>query len=86
MANNKKQRPTPNTHYDKLRENLSSGFSEGFPQENYPPPDNRPNINRGRITSRKDDKVGDVSIGIQDHDEAIAYYFDNVIKPSVMFP
>ena len=47
-------------------------------------PDTRPNINRGRITSRKDDNVKDVSIGIQDHDEAIMYYFKEVIKPSVI--
>jgi hypothetical protein len=84
MARKKPQRPIPNSQYDKLRENLTSGFADGFPTENFPNPDNRPNKNRGRITSRKDDKVGDISIGIQDHDEAIAYYFDNVIKPSVI--
>ena len=41
-------------------------------------------INRGQQTSRKDDTVQDISIGLQDHDEAIMYYFDNVIKPSVI--
>ena len=50
-------------------------------------PDNKqpqkPPINRGAITKR-DDKVKDVSIGLQDHDEAIAYYINNVIKPSVI--
>jgi hypothetical protein len=40
--------------------------------------------NRGAITRRDDDKVKDIYIGIQDHDEAIQYYFDNVIKPSVI--
>ena len=55
-----------------------------FPTVNFPNPDNRPNINRGRITSRKDDNVQDVSIGLQDHDEAIMYYFNEVIKPSVV--
>ena len=47
-------------------------------------PETRANTNRGRITSRKDDKVQDISIGLQDHDEAVSYYFNNVIKPSVM--
>ena len=47
-------------------------------------PETRANTNRGRITSRKDDKVQDIYIGLQDHDEAIMYYFNNVIKPSVM--
>ena len=28
--------------------------------------------------------VNDISIGLQDHDEAIDYYFNNVIKPSVI--
>lgn len=78
------RRPIPSSGYDLLRKNLESGFFEGFPTENFPNPDNRANINRGRITSRKDDNVKDISIGLQDHDEAIMYYFNEVIKPSVI--
>ena len=78
------RRPIPTKGYDKLRQNLKSGFAEGFPVEKFPNPDNRANINRGTITSRKDDNVKDISIGLQDHDEAIAYYFNEVIKPSVI--
>jgi len=78
------KKPIPASGYDRLRDNLSSNFSDGFPVENFPNPDNRANINRGTITSRKDDTVQDVSIGLQDHDEAIMYYFNNVIKPSVI--
>jgi len=78
------RRPIPASGYDRLRDNLTSGFAEDFPVVNFPNPDNRPNINRGRITSRKDDNVKDISIGLQDHDEAIMYYFNNVIKPSVI--
>ena len=78
------RRPIPASGYDKLRDNLSSGFADDFPLINFPNPDNRPNINRGRITSRKDDNVKDVSIGLQDHDEAVMYYFNNIIKPSVI--
>ena len=78
------KRPIPSSGYDKLRQNLQSGFAEGFPVEEFPSPDNRANINRGTITTRKDDTVQDVSIGLEDHDEAIMYYFNEVIKPSVI--
>ena len=78
------RRPIPSSGYDRLRQNLQSGFAEGFPVEEFPAPDNRANINRGTITTRKDDTVQDVSIGLEDHDEAIMYYFNEVIKPSVI--
>ena len=68
------RRPIPASGYDILRQNLQSRFAEGFPVENFPLPDNRPNINRGTITTRKDDNVKDISIGLQDHDEAIIHY------------
>lgn len=87
MADNKilhPKRPIPTRGYDKLRENLSSGFANEFPVESFPNPDNRANINKGDITTRKDDTVKDVYIGLEDHDEAIAYYFNNVIKPHVL--
>ena len=87
MADNKQlnpKKPIPASGYDRLRSNLTSNFADGFPVENFPNPDNRANINRGTITSRKDDKVKDITIGLQDHDEAIMYYFNNVIKPSVL--
>ena len=87
MADRKRidpRRPIPSSGYDRLRDNLSSGFAEGFPVKGFPNPDNRSSINKGRITTRKDDTVQDVSIGLQDHDEAIMYYFNNVIKPSVI--
>ena len=78
------RRPIPSDGYDRLRQNLESGFAEGFPVDEFPAPDNRANINRGTITTRKDDTVKDVSIGLQDHDEAIIHYFKKVIKPSVI--
>ena len=74
------RRPIPATGYDKLRDNLNSNFKDGFPALDFPPPDNRPNMNRGNITTRNDDSVKDIYIGLQDHDEAIMYYFNNVIK------
>ena len=78
------RRPIPSSHYDKLRNNLSANFKEGFPTIKFPLPDNRPSMNKGTHTSRKDDTVKDISIGLQDHDEAIMYYFNNVIRPSVI--
>ena len=78
------RRPIPSTQYDKLRDNLSAGFNKGFPVEKFPLQDNRPSINKGDHISRKDDTIQDISIGLQDHDEAIDYYFNNVIKPSVI--
>ena len=81
------RRPIPSSGYDKLKENLSSGFineKSKFPIEEIPNLDNRTNTNRGTITTRKDDTVGEVYIGLEDHDEAIAYYFENVIKPHIL--
>ena len=40
--------------------------------------------NRAKIRSRKDDKLGDFSVGFYQIDDAIKYYFDNVIKPTVI--
>jgi hypothetical protein len=40
--------------------------------------------NRALQTTRKTDKIKDISVGLQDIDYAIKYYFDNVIKPSVV--
>ena len=85
------RRPIPNDRYDKLRQNLTSNFQTGFPINvegkkfgGFPGPDTRPSINKGDQITRKDDTVKDVSIGLQDHDEAIMYYFNNIIKPSVI--
>ena len=87
MADRKKidpRRPIPSSGYDRLRQNLSSNFKPGFPVESFPNPDNRASINRGRLTTRKDDIIKDASIGLQDHDEAIMFYFNKVIEPSVI--
>jgi hypothetical protein len=40
--------------------------------------------NRGNDLSMKGDTVKDISIGLQDIDEAVLYYFNNVIKPTVI--
>ena len=40
--------------------------------------------NRALQTTRKTDKVKDISVSLQDIDYAIKYYFDTVIKPNVV--
>ena len=48
-------------------------------------PDIRPNQNRGNIVSKNDAKTNsDFYLGLEAIDEAIFYYFENVIKPSVI--
>jgi hypothetical protein len=81
--------PLPNSRYQILKDNYTatpnSITDPQFPTvDGVGKPETRPNTNRGTITSRKDDTVQDISIGLQDHDEAIMYYFNNVIKPSVI--
>ena len=84
-------RPLPLRHNEKLRDSIKAPDIQNpnnptFPVEGIAPSNKQPQkrtINRGNITRRDDDKIKDISIGLQDHDEAIAYYFDNVIKPTV---
>ena len=86
------KRPLPLRQNERLRESLNAPQFEGFPVEGLAPSNRQPQkssstkkpINRGEITRRDDDVVNDVSIGLQDHDEAIQYYFDKVIKHSVV--
>ena len=40
--------------------------------------------NRGKDLSFKGNKIKDISIGLDDIDGAIQYYFENVIKPNVI--
>ena len=40
--------------------------------------------NRGEDLSMKKDEVKTISVGLQDIDEAVMYYFNNVIKPTVI--
>ena len=83
------RRPIIKRGYGKLQDNYTatpnSIVNPQFPTVNgIGKPETRSNTNRGNLTTRKDDIVKDVSIGLQDHDEAIMYYFNNVIKPSVI--
>lgn len=46
-------------------------------------PDNTPHINRGNETSKNNASSKDIYLGLETIDEAIFYYFNNVIKPVV---
>ena len=86
------KRPIPQKQNEILRRNLKAPDSQNpnnpsFPIGDLAPSNRQPQkdpINRGEITRRDNDKTKDISVGLQDHDEAIAYYFENVIKPSVI--
>ena len=48
-------------------------------------PDIRPNQNRGNIISKNDSKTNSsFNLGLEAIDESIFYYFENIIKPSVL--
>ena len=94
---NKFQRPIPLRNNEKLRNNIinpdiidptkPSFPVEGIASSNLQPQkasSTKKPINRGEITRRDDDNINDISVSLQDHDEAIMYYFNNVIKPSVV--
>jgi len=44
----------------------------------------RKEINRGTLRSRGDDTIKNISVGLMDIDAAIMFYFNNVIKPTVL--
>jgi hypothetical protein len=44
----------------------------------------QPEINRAKEVTVKDDNIRDYKVGIQDFDNALMYYFTNVLKPSVI--
>ena len=56
---------------------------KGLALDRKPPGLLKDKVNRANVIRRDDDTTKDVSIGLQDHDEAIKYYFDNVIQPSI---
>ena len=57
---------------------------KGLVPDNKPPGLLKDKVNRANVTRRDDDTVKDITIGLQDHDEAIAYYFNKVIQPSIV--
>jgi hypothetical protein len=81
MANSRLNKPTPKTQREiSVEQHKSTYVPAGNP--NYADPD-VPGVNRALQTSFKNDNVKPFSIGIKDIDEAVFYYFENIIQPSV---
>ena len=82
MANQRK--PIPKTQKEiseSLQEPLTPGGPGFSPTGN---PNDANNVNRATQQSFKDDTVKPFSIGLEDLDWAVMYYFQNVIKPFVI--
>jgi hypothetical protein len=43
----------------------------------------QPTFNRAEQTSLKNDETKTITIGLEDHDKAVLYYLENIIKPTV---
>lgn len=72
-----RSKPTPKTARQALNESIPEIVSGSKPVENY-------EIKRSEQISVKDSTTRDYSIGFDNIDDAILYYFNNVIKPSVI--
>lgn len=73
----RKKKPVPSTQTELLHKQLTPLLPTG----KAPLPDNKKRENQ---ISVKGDDVKRLTVGLRDIDETISYYFDNVIKPSVM--
>jgi hypothetical protein len=81
MAREKKyKKPTPKSQKDISQEQINPYSTEnGNPNNSIPDPKSR-----AQQLSWKNDTVKPLSIGLEDIDEAIHYYFNEVIKPYVI--
>ena len=84
----KQRKPIPKTQYQLSTEgNVPYSIEQGNPN---PLPEDDPRINQAGISfnrsekmSRKGDTYKDFTVGLEDIDTTIAYYFNNVIQPFV---
>ena len=75
------RKPIPKTQKQLGNEQVTPTYQQAGNPNNF---DQTPQNNRALNTSFKDDTVKPFSVGIQDIDEAVFYYFQNVIQPSVI--
>jgi hypothetical protein len=75
------RKPIPKTQKQLGNEQITPTYQQAGNPNNFNP---TPQNNRALNTSFKGDTVKPFSVGIQDIDEAIFYYFQNVIQPSVI--
>jgi len=76
----RERKPIPKSIF----ENDQTLFTPYLTGSGIPVSDSEMQKNRGNDLSMKGDTVKDISIGLQDIDEAVIYYFNNVIKPTVI--
>jgi len=73
-------KPTPLNQSEIVQSTIKPYLNQGKPINN--------NVfnktDRSKQTTRKTDKIKDISVGLEDIDYAIKYYFDNIIKPTVV--
>lgn len=68
----------------KSQEEISNSLIEPYDKLGRGKPNTRTTLNRGEQVSLKDDTTKPFSLGIQDIDETIFYYFEKVIQPFVI--
>lgn len=73
------RKPLPKSQY-----NISRDSIESFDQSKGNPNPSSLKTPRGQQTSVKGDKVTPLSVGLKDIDTSIVYYFNNVIKPTII--
>ena len=74
-------KPLPRNIVQVQQSQITSYLNQGKPDSNEGTVFSQ---NRGKDLSFKDNKIKDISVGLEDIDQAIQYYFDNVIKPNVI--
>jgi hypothetical protein len=82
----KGRKPIPKTQKE-ISKSLQEPFVPPVGSPGFSPtgnPNNDGKLNRAEQTSFRDDTIKPLSIGIQDIDESVMYYFQNVIKPFVI--
>jgi hypothetical protein len=82
----KRRKPIPKTQKE-ISESLQTPYEPPVGSPGFSPtgnPNDADKVNRGNQFSYKDDTVKPLSIGLEDLDWAIMYYFQNVIKPFVI--
>ena len=73
-------KPIPPNQAEIVQSTIKPYLNQGKPISN----DVFGKVDRAKQTTRKTDKVKDISIGLEDIDYAIKYYFDTVIKPVIV--
>jgi hypothetical protein len=75
------RKPLPKNQAETVQDTMPPYLNQGKPvsQNVFTHRDNR-----ALNTTRKTDKIKDISIGLEDIDFALKYYFENVIKPTIV--